>query len=158
MHGAPAARPSNPFPALLSYFISGPSTIRKTLAEQGPTQASFSACALSWAWFTILILGSIVISGCIMAIAVAGLWPSNQTLGDLRLSDLLAVVLMVPLGLVIILMLLSALAAVGLALVAIFKRGEEKSQALLAFLLSVFTLIWHSCLVIFSLAYSGVVD
>jgi len=140
-HEAPAAWPST-LAALLRYLLCGPNTIRKTLAEHGPAEASIAASKFSGALFLTVIAGSLVVTCAFPCLLISAPFLSNP-----KLSDPLGVAYalpFVPVILAIILMLLSVLAAMGLALVAFSKRTEKKSKSVLALLLSVLILIVYS--------------
>jgi hypothetical protein len=118
------SNPLNPLLAFIRKIISGPDIIN-TFNEQGPTKSSLAAIEYSKSLILFLILFFIAIVIPLLCI-VSSLFAFSS---DTDTTNLLRFLLIAPLALIFIFMLLSDLAAIGLAIIAFFKRSEKKSGA-----------------------------
>jgi hypothetical protein len=118
------SNPLNPLLAFIRKIIAGPDIIY-TFNEQGPTKASLAAIEYSKSLILFLILFFIAIVIPLFCI-VSSLFAFSS---DTDTTNLLRFLLIAPLALIFIFMLLSDLSAIGLAIIAFFKRSEKKSSA-----------------------------
>lgn len=116
----------------VQFLPSASHNIWSVLAHQGLGKASLAASAFSFALFLVAVVADIVIPSAMVAVAL---------FFAIRFTSALSTALLTPVVLLFLLSPLSALVALGLSVVAIFKKGENKVTALLAFFLSVCLLI-----------------
>jgi hypothetical protein len=146
----PAEVPSKRGSPLINFIheiISGPGTIRNTFVEQGPAKAASNSIrySLSLMLFFIILFFFLpffmmVPTTCVYTVLIlfSEITP-NPITDSLLLFGL--IVLIAPFALIILLMLLSDLAAIGFALLAVFGKSEEQYVAAKAFFTGTILLI-----------------
>lgn len=124
---------------LVCDFITAPSRIRDAYINEGPATASIAASLSSLLALVVISAGLLIFGFGLVGILVA-LGPSTADFTKLDVQTLMALIS----ALAAAPPLLLGLAAVSLAIVALFKRGERKSRALGTLILGLWFLIWYS--------------
>lgn len=146
----PAAVPSKREFALINFIheiISGPGTIRNTFVEHGPAKAASAAIRYSLSLMLFFIISlfflpffMMVPIACVFTVLVLFSEFTPNPITE-SLTWLGVIVLIAPFAFIILLMLLSDLAAIGFALLAVFGKSEEQYIAAKAFFTGTILLI-----------------